>query len=101
MGDEIQVNSGSGKELKKGDSAAMGWVAEQTSCKKSGKVSSSARAPPPRRSDPSSTQTESPARPSSTAALSPFGPPPTITASNFVFIGTSTFTIFTQCCLKH
>src|SRR5262249_48390762 len=86
MGDEIQVKSVSDKELKKGDNAAMGWIAEQTSCKKSGNVSSSVLAPPPRRSDRPSTQTESPARPSSPAALSPFGPPPTTTASNFVFI---------------
>ncbi len=42
------------------DDRASGWIAEQTSCRKPGSVSSSVRMPPPIRSDASCTTTSQP-----------------------------------------
>src|SRR6266540_3755972 len=69
------------RPLKNGDSAAMGWIAEQTSCTKPGSVSSAERAPPPISSFASYTATEWPARAIWMAAARPLGPAPTTTAS--------------------
>ena len=55
---------------------AEGWMAEHTSCRKPGTVSSALRVPPPMVSAASRTTTERPASASVTAADSPFGPAP-------------------------
>src|SRR5205823_5451933 len=72
----------SGKERRKGEATAIGWMAEQTSWTNPGAVSSALRAPPPTESRASRTRTERPACASATAALRPFGPEPITTASS-------------------
>ena len=70
------------KRWKNGDVTASGCAAEQTSCQKPGRVSSSVRQPPPIVGAPSMTCTRSPAAAIVRAAARPFGPLPTTTASN-------------------
>src|SRR5262249_21542477 len=74
--------SASGSWRKNGDRIAIGWTAEQRSCRKPGRVSAAERVPPPISSRASSTSTEQPARASWTAAARPLGPAPTTTASD-------------------
>src|SRR6185503_16448948 len=81
----------SGNVLKKGELAAMGWMAEQTSCTKPGSVSSALRIPPPISALASSNSTESPACCRAMPAASPFGPLPTTTASKSVLSTINTF----------
>ena len=69
------------RRSKNGETAASGWMAEQTSWWKPGSVSSAVRAPPPMVSAPSSTSTERPASAHVMAAASPLGPAPTTTTS--------------------
>jgi len=69
------------RELRKGEPAAIGWVAEQSSCRSPGTVSSLVRVPPPIVSAASRTVTPTPFRASSTAQASPLGPEPTTIAS--------------------
>src|SRR5690348_14496802 len=66
----------------KGELTASGWIAEQTSWWKPGRVRSAVRQPPPGVSEASSTSTERPARARVMAAASPLGPAPTTTASS-------------------
>src|SRR5205823_13681009 len=66
---------------KNGEAAAIGWIAEQTSCTKPGNVNSALRVPPPMVGSASWTRTRRPARASSMAAERPLGPLPTTTAS--------------------
>src|SRR5207237_10608700 len=68
--------------MKNGEAAASGCTAEQTSCKKSGSVSSAERAPPPIVAFASRTNTDCPARAKVIAAARPFGPEPTTTVSH-------------------
>ena len=75
---------GRGSCEKKGDDAAKGCTAEQTSWIKPGRVSSADRAPPPIVSFASRTQTDRPERAISMAADNPFGPDP-ITIASYVF----------------
>jgi hypothetical protein len=63
--------------------ATNGWIAEQTSWRKPGSVSSALRVPPPIASLASRTRTDRPAWASVTAAASPLGPAPRTTASSF------------------
>ncbi len=69
------------KRRKKGDAAAIGCAAEQTSWRNPGSVSSSVRQPPPILWAASSTRTDSPAAARTTAAARPLGPAPTTSAS--------------------
>ena len=71
----------SGSPAKTGDAAPIGWIAEQTSCRKPGSVSSAVRAPPPIASRASTRSTDRPAAARTTAAASPLGPAPTTMAS--------------------
>ena len=71
----------SGSVRQNGDATAIGWIAEQTSCRYPGSVSSAVRAPPPGVSAASNTATDRPACASAIAAESPFGPAPTTAAS--------------------
>jgi hypothetical protein len=71
------------KRWKKDEATARGCAAEQTSCRKPGRVSSWVRQPPPISGAPSITCTVRPAAARVTAAARPFGPLPTITASGF------------------
>src|SRR5581483_8629817 len=66
--------------LKQADERPSGWIAEQTSWRKPGSVSSSVRMPPPIVGSASWTRTSSPARARVIAAARPFGPDPTTTA---------------------
>src|SRR5579863_4619093 len=75
--------AGRSKRRKNGEARASGCAAEQTSCQKPGRVSSSVRHPPPIVGAPSITRTFRPAADRVTAAARPFGPLPTITASGF------------------
>src|SRR5947207_14477306 len=77
----VRPDRSSGRVVKNGEPAASGCTAEQTSCKKPGRVSSAERAPPPIVAFASQTRTEHPARASVIAAARPFGPEPTTTAS--------------------
>jgi len=76
--------SARGSRAKKGEAAAIGWIAEQMSCRKPGSVNAALRVPPPMVGSASSMRTRRPARASSMAAESPFGPLPTTTASGMV-----------------
>ena len=71
----------SGSVRRNGEPTASGWIAEHTSWRYPGSVSSAVAVPPPTCSDRSHTSTERPARASSMAAARPFGPAPTTTAS--------------------
>jgi len=51
----VTPRAGRSKRLKNGDATASGWAAEQTSCQKPGRVSSSVRQPPPIDGAPSMT----------------------------------------------
>ncbi|GAQ67540.1 hypothetical protein SsS58_07996 [Streptomyces scabiei] len=62
-----------------GEPTAIGWVAEQWSCRSPG-VSSLVRVPPPMVPAASRTVTSTPSRARYTAAARPFGPLPTTTA---------------------
>src|SRR5262249_46518410 len=73
--------SARGSSRKKGDASAIGWIAEQTSWRNPGSVSSADRVPPPIVTAASRTSTNRPARASATAAPSPLGPDPTTIAS--------------------
>jgi hypothetical protein len=73
--------SASGRFRRTGDPGTNGWIDEQTSCTKPGRVSSAERVPPPNVSSASRTSTRLPARASVTAATRPFGPDPTTIAS--------------------
>ena len=64
-----------------GESTTIGWVAEQSSWSRPGRVSSLLRAPPPIVSAASITVTRSPARARVAAQARPFGPAPTTIAS--------------------
>ena len=66
-----------------GEQAAMGWIVEQISWTKPGRVSSAERAPPPTVSAPSYMVTARPARANTIAALKPFGPDPMTIARFF------------------
>src|SRR5690606_1047921 len=68
-----------------GEAIAIGWMAEQTSCLKPGRVNALVRVPPPIVSAPSTIKVESPCCCSVIAAANPFGPEPTIMAS-YLFI---------------
>ena len=70
----------SSSERKKGEAAAIGCPAEQTSWIRPGTVSSALRVPPPIVSAASSTVTSTPARASATAQARPLGPEPTTVA---------------------
>ena len=73
--------SASGSVRRKGETTPIGWMAEQTSCKNPGNVSSAVRAPPPIVSFASITRTPRPAWARRIAAASPLGPEPTTIAS--------------------
>ena len=64
----------SGRLRRNGEASASGWIAEQTSWRKPGSVSSAVRVPPPIVAAASSTSTERPAWASAIAAARPFGP---------------------------
>ena len=72
---------------RRGTPAPSGWTAEHTSWRKPGTVRSSVRHPPPARSAPSTTVTDSPAAASVTAADNPLGPDPTTTTSTGFTVG--------------
>src|SRR5262249_25786843 len=71
----------SGTVRKNGETTAIGWTAEQTSCRQPGRVSASDRQPPPTVSAASTTLTDRPAFASTIAAARPFGPAPITMAS--------------------
>src|SRR5439155_243835 len=71
---------GSSSRRKNGDPLPIGWIAEQTSWTKPGRVSSSLRVPPPSAACASCTVTAYPASASVIPAASPFGPEPITTA---------------------
>ena len=74
----------SGSVRKSGEATANGWIAEQTSWTKPGRVSGAERAPPPIVSSASKTTTLQPACASTMAAARPFGPDPTTIASSLL-----------------
>src|SRR4051812_8266225 len=74
----------SGTVRKNGDAAAMGWTAEQMSCRQPGRVNAAVRHPPPIVGAASKTFTRSPALARTMAADRPLGPAPTTTASSWL-----------------
>src|SRR5205823_824876 len=66
---------------KNGDPTPSGWMAEHTSWRKPGRVSSAVREPPPGVAAASSTSTDRPACASVRAAARPLGPAPITIAS--------------------
>ena len=79
--DPIETVLSQRQRPEKGEPAPRGWMAEQTSWRKPGSVSSSLLNPPPMESAPSRTSTLRPARARVSAAARPLGPEPTTTAS--------------------